>query len=136
MDAPKSPLIGLRVLLALIVVVIYGLGIYALAWLPDGAGEDDDLMFPLISGAFLLSAGIGSLLTVLVDPRAEKSFTQLLSYAVLTVGIICMLTVILFTEGIVCIIMAIPILAPGIMLGIVIASVTLPVSAWLFRHRL
>ena len=125
MDAPKSPLIGLRVLLALIVVVIYGLGIYALAWLPDGAGEDDDLMFPLISGAFLLSAGIGSLLTVLVDPRAEKSFTQLLSYAVLTVGIICMLTVILFTEGIVCIIMAIPIFAPGIMLGIFFAATTL-----------
>ncbi len=121
MDAPKSPLVGLRVLLALIVVVIYGLAIYALAWLP----RDESAAMVLISGAFLLSVGIGSLMTVLVDPRAEKSFMQLLSYVVLAVGIICMLTVILFTEGLVCIIMAIPIFAPGIMLGIVIASVTL-----------
>ena len=127
MDAPqpRPPLIGLRVLLALIVVVIYGLAIYALAWLPDGASEDDDGLFPLIAGAFLLSAGIGSLMTVLVDPRAEKTFTQLLSYVVLAIGIITLLTVVLFKEGIVCIIMAIPILAPGIMLGIAIALATL-----------
>lgn len=128
MDAPqpRPPLIGLRVLLALIMVVIYGLAIYALAWLPTFAdGADENIAMVLISGACLLSAGIGSLMTVLVDPRAERPFGQHLGYAMLALLITAILTVVLFTEGIVCLIMAVPILEPGLAIGIVIASVTL-----------
>lgn len=123
MDAPKSPLIGLRFLLALIVVVIYGLAIYALAWLPRGG--DGSPATVLISGALLLSAGIGSLMTVLVDPRAEKPFRQLLGYAMTALVVIAVLIMVIFAEGIICLIMAVPILVPGIMLGIAFAAASL-----------
>ena len=125
MDAPqpRRPLIGLRVLLALIVVVIYGLAIYALAWLPISA--EGNAAMVLVSGAFLLAAGIGSLMTVLVDPRGERPFGQLLGYAMLALLVAAILTVVLFTEGIVCLFMAVPILVPGVAIGIAIASATL-----------
>lgn len=125
MVAQHSRRIGLRVLLTMIVVVIYGLALYAITWLPSGKGPNREYALVLISGAFLLSAGIGSLLTVLVDPRAEKSFGELLTHAMVALLVIAVLTIALFTEGIVCIIMAVPILLPGLVIGIAIALVTL-----------
>ncbi|MBA4490509.1 SRPBCC family protein [Paracoccus sp. S1E-3] len=118
--SPRPPLIGLRVLLALAVAVIYGLAIYAIAWLPRGDGA-----MVVISGAFLLAAGVGSLMTVLVDPRGERSFGQLLGYAAVALLIVAILTIMLFIEGIICIIMAIPILLPGVSIGIAFAQIVL-----------
>lgn len=125
----RSRLIGLRALLALVVVVVYGLAIYMLAWLPRGGGDG---VMVLISGGLLLAAGIGSLMTVLVDPRGEKTFGQLLTYAAVALLVVTLLTVVLFAEGIVCIIMAVPILLPGVSLGI--AAAQLSTRRWQNRH--
>lgn len=132
MNVPRSRLIGLRFLLALVVVVIYGLAIYAISWLPDGAGKDDDSALVLISGVLLLAAGSGSLMTVLVDPRGEKSLGKLLGYVGIALAVVTVLTVIVFAEGIVCIIMAVPILVPGMAIGMVAAKASL--RAWQNRY--
>ena len=121
-DLPRrSRLIGLRLLLALVVVVIYGLGIYVITWLPSDADNSP----VVIAGALLVAAGIGSLITVLVDPRGEKTFGELLGYAVLALLITMALTAALFGEGIVCLIMAMPILAFGVPVGIAVSMASL-----------
>lgn len=119
MVAQHSRLIGLRILLAVIVVVIYGLALYAITWLPSGTGPNREYALVLISGVFLTAAGIGSLMTVLVDPRAELGFGKLVGYALIPLLVIMLMTMMVFAEGVVCLIMAAPILIPGLMLGIV-----------------
>lgn len=109
----------LRLVLAMLVTVVYGVAIYAITWLPRDSG-----IMVLISGALLLSMGIGSLLSVLFDPKAERPGSAIIQPALITLALICLITVVFFAEGIVCIIMAVPILIPGLMLGVFAAQGT------------
>lgn len=116
----------LRLLLAMLVTVFYGLAIYVLIWVTQAG------VMVLISGALLLSMGIGSLLTVLFDPQAKLSTSDIVVPALITLLLICLLTVIFFAEGIVCLIMAVPILVPGLLLGV---SVTRGTIRWWQNRR-
>ena len=117
MPAPADRLILRRIIMVFLVVAAYGLMVYAIIW----AVPDSDREMALISGAFLLAMGIGSLSTVVADPRAERSLSRNLGIALWSLLALCLLLLLPGIEGIVCILMALPIMLPGIMLGVVVA---------------
>lgn len=107
----------LRLIWGSLVVVIYGLVLYAIIW----AVPDPDGLIRLVSGALLLSMGIGSLSSVMTDPQARQPLARHIHIAMIELLVLCLLTVVLFAEGIVCLIMAAPIMIPGTVLGVWIA---------------
>lgn len=109
----------LRLWISVLVVVIYGLAIYAIAWLPEGSG------MILISGALLLSMGIGSLLVALYDPLAQKPWSDSMWLAFGILALSCLIAVVFLHEGVICLIMAGPILMVGLILGVALAYGTI-----------
>lgn len=100
-----------------LVVLAYGLALYAIIW----GVPDPDGILTMISGAVLLSMGIGSLSVVVTDPQARRSMGWHVRMALLELLVLCLLVVVLFSEGIVCLIMAAPIMIPATILGVWIA---------------
>ncbi|MDO5605854.1 MAG: hypothetical protein Q4G25_11915 [Paracoccus sp. (in: a-proteobacteria)] len=112
-------LLPLRVMLGLFVAVVYGLAIYMLVWLPpDGA-------IKLISGVLLLAMGIGSITGVVADPLGQRDLGQYINMGLAALAVTSLLTVVLFAEGVICLIMAAPIMVPGAIFGAWIARATI-----------
>lgn len=117
----------LRVTFGVLVVVSYGLVLYAIIW----AAPDPNGPLMVISGALLVSMGVGSLSSVLTDPLGRLPLWQHIYISLIELLLLCLLTLILFAEGVVCLIMAVPIMIPGLLLGVWIAWAT---ARW-WRNR-
>ena len=111
----------MRLIWGCLVVVAYGLALYAIIWsVPDPKGP-----LKLISGALLLSMSIGSLSSVMTDPLARLPLGRHIYVAMIELLVLCLLVMALFAEGIVCLVMAMPIMIPGVILGVWIAWATM-----------
>ena len=111
----------MRLIWGCLVVVAYGLALYAIIWsVPDPKGP-----LKLISGALLLSMSIGSLSSVMTDPLARLPLGRHIYVAMIELLVLCLLVMALFAEGVVCLVMAMPIMIPGVILGVWIAWATM-----------
>ncbi|MBK4215734.1 hypothetical protein JJJ17_07340 [Paracoccus caeni] len=102
-----------RLKLAIPIGLIYGILLYMLVW----AGQHVDEGLPAIAGLVLFPTGVGSVVAAFYDPRAER---RVLDSIFASWGVffgILSITALFFGEGIVCIIMAIPIALPTLALG-------------------
>ncbi|TKW67299.1 MAG: SRPBCC family protein [Paracoccus denitrificans] len=111
----------LRLVWGILITITYGLAIYTVIWaVPDTAQG-----LQLISGAVLLSMGIGGICSAMTDPLARQSLWRHIYVSMFVLLLLCLLTVVLFTEGIVCLVMAAPLMIPGVIAGVCVAWMTM-----------
>ncbi|QWK77263.1 SRPBCC family protein [Ochrobactrum sp. BTU1] len=100
---PNSPGFSERLRVAVPVAVAYGLTLYVLIWV-NSARE----WMPFIAGLMLLPMAISSLASSLSDPRAEKGLWRHVRMSWMIIGGLIVVSMALFREGGICVIMAAP----------------------------
>lgn len=107
---PVAPLL-LRLKLAVPILLIYGLLMYGIVWQPYRG------FLPALSGMILLPMAIGSLSSVLSDPEAQLSLKQSVGICWSVFAALFLFLLVIAREGIICIIMVLPIFLPASILG-------------------
>ncbi|MFD1199686.1 SRPBCC family protein [Brucella gallinifaecis] len=103
---PDLPAFSERLRVAVPVAIVYGLVLYVLIWLTPASD-----MMPFIAGLMLLPMGIASLASSLSDPRAQKGLWRHVKMSWMIISGLIVISVVLFEEGGICVIMAAPFFA-------------------------
>lgn len=102
--------------------LVYGLIIYLMVW------SGDREVLPAISGLILMPMGIASVMTVLADPRGQGSIWRHICIGWAIIAALVLLSVVLFQEGGICVVMAMPVFLVASAAGSALA--TLALRAW------
>lgn len=100
-----------RLKLAVPILLIYGLLLYTIIWQPYRG------FLPALSGMILLPMAIGSLTAALLDPEARRPLFDAITVSWLMFAVLCIVLAIFAGEGIICIIIVVPIYLPASALG-------------------